>query len=467
MLKPVAPIEEELRAVRGIDFGVLLRDQRRKDILKIFVEHPLAMTLDDVAVRLSRHTREGDMQLFRSLEGMRQLGVFTVSGNGSPSYALSSAMSVELQKYLSPRVSAPDMASLPKAVRKLLDSGHMRVVRAALQAIGEGDERAVAMQILHKKMVPPPVPKHRLDRLTVTTRTALYTLVQHGFAAVLVRHNGEAARFRHLDTSAEKDDEPAVTDTAPLTSADLRAAKPSVEELENDTIETACLEVLQEGPLLKDALYAKVRLALGVPAQDARINKALAKLLTAKAVMRRKNVLSLPDADDDDLPVAVPLHMGDAPMEEIAKRVEGYLKEWRANLPDEDEPFEEGPRTADVRLDDYIAACRCADEAELKKLLQQQALDPYDLFVAHQEYCDHILALQQKRLAGAQAMKAFRARHAFTVKQAQNLAALFADDERHAEVAKKTQRTVAALHPDVVRRYLKKALPVQYRERLL
>lgn len=468
MLKPVTSIEDELRAVRGVDFGILLRDQRRKDILKIFVDNPVPMTLDDVAVRLQGHTREDDLQLLRSVDGMRQLGVLTVSHNGSPSYALSSAMSVELQKHLSPRVSAPDISSLPKAVQQLLSSSHMRIVRMALEDISEGDERAVAVQILHRQMVPLPVPKRRLDKLTVTARTALYKLVQHGFAAILPGHGEDGTRFRHLDVSHDEDEQCTASDTVASSPVHVPSAKPSVDELENDTIESACLEALQEGPLLKDALYAKVRLALGVPAQDARLNKALGKLLTAKAVVRRKNTLQLPDEDDDDVMVAVPLHMGEAPMEEVAQRVAGYLKEWSAQQPDDDEPFVEGPRTAEVRLNDYIAACKCDNEQELARHLQSHALDPYDLFVAHQEHCDHLLALQLETLSSTEALKKFRKRHGFTVTQTQNLAALFpADDERHAHIVKKTKKSVATLHPDVVRRYLKKALPVQYRERVL
>ena len=468
MPESFSSIDDDLRAVRGINFGVLLCDPQRKNILKIFVDNPAALTLDDVAVRLQGHTRDADMRLLRTIEGMRQIGVLTTSQNGQATYALSSAMSVELQKHLSPRVSAPDMASLPKAVRNLLDSSHMRTVRAALEAIGEGDERAVAMQILHRKMVASPVPKQRLDTLTVTARTALYTLVQHGFAAILPGQGEDGTRFRHLDVSQDGDEECAASGTVASSPVHVPSAKPSVDELENDTIESACLEALQEGPLLKDALYAKVRLALGVPAQDARLNKALGKLLTAKAVVRRKNMLQLPDEDDDDVLVAVPLHMGEAPMEEVAQRVAGYLKEWKAQQPDDGEPFVEGPRTAEVRLNDYIAACKCENEQELARHLQSHALDPYDLFVAHQEHCDHLLALQLEMLDSAEAIKKFRKCHGFTALQVQNLAELFpADDERHAHIANITKKSVAVLHPDVVRRYLKKALPVQYRERVL
>ena len=463
-----APTEDdEQRAVHGVDFHVLLGDPLRKDILRIFVEKSQPLTCDDVALDLKDHTDQENAQLSRVIEGMRQLGVLTAVHNGSRSFALSSAMSVELQKHLSVRVAAPDMATLPKNVQRLLNSSHMRKVRVALEQIVEGDERAVAQQILLRKM-PMPIPQQRLESLAVTVRTALYKLVQYGFAAVTGGHSGKDMRFRYLDGHA--DHRSPSDDSLPLMPPDIAPTQPTAEELTLDTIEQACLQALQHGPLKKDVLCEKVRRALGVPVQDARISKALVALVADRAVVRRQKALSLyrNDHDDDDVPAAGSDRTFNVSMQEVAKRVAGYLKEWKAQQPDDDKPFVEGPRTAEVRLNDYIAACKCANEQELARHLQSHALDPYDLFVAHQEHCDHLLALQLETLSSKEALKKFRKRHGFTVTQTQNLAALFpADDERHAHIAKSTKESVAMLHPDVVRRYLKKALPVQYRERVL
>lgn len=471
------PTPEEVAAVRGVDFNVLLSDPLRRSILQAVVDEPSRMTAKQLVVKLYGEGAEVHGGIEAKLTQMRQLGVLTAERNGGVTYGVSGIMSVALQKYLSPRTRAIKESALSDQARKQLRTRYVQTLRAALREITQGTDEDVARELLRMECAPLPIHSRTLASKTQSARTALFMLVQHGQAAVLPKLDGGGVVFRYLESEkdgSESDESAPEDDVQPMQPLDIhKPSTPSAEELGSQAIESACLAALAKGPLRGEPLKTEVRTILNVNVQTARINKALAGLVLSGAVRRQgKGTFCLQEeGDEDDLGSMTSSLQASrsSSSEEVAARVQAYLREWQRENGDEwNTSVPEGPRTLQVRLRDYLNACEYENEKELSTWMSKGKLDPYDLFIAHQEFSDGLLSLQLSELTTARNIGAFRKRNKLSVLQATNLRAMFGPkDKLQATVKKAVAKHTTPLHPEVVRKYLQRVLPEPYRSVVL
>lgn len=495
MKKPtLASVDDDQRAIAGIDAGKIASVSDLREILSVFFRSPVPHSLPALCQKLEQQMGSGKVREKVSL--LVQMGVLRVGQHEDGlHYILPAAMHVELMLTMRPTAVPTPEDQLPKNVLQDLQSHTVTAVAAALSEKPDATEEELvqalllngAAQNVHvpKAIVPqahhaPEVTEwqrsRKTNQLRLQVRQSLHLLVQWGRATVL--ETPEKHRFyKHVET--EKDGpmngEDVVVDAALV----LPKSPSGVEEVTAELVELAVCEMLKGITMAKEKLILLLKEKFGPSVTDKFLRRTLGSLISNRVVLRRPHghygLPTLDEEDDEENGVPEDLLIGDSDdvvRHNVAVRLRQWMRDGGAEMIEEFAAMPEGPRTRDVRFLQYLQACHCGDAKALSAFLTERELEPYDLFVMHQEFSDFLRAEQFKSCKAPRSKDAFRKKHQFNLKQLMGLTALYPEEHPYHDMLSRLQKRkstppVADADVRIVKQFLKHHLKERYRSYVL